>query len=369
MPLALHLERIRLTRAHPALINMIVGLNKLKRLAIEDMEPLECVPGECWKSLTSLESLRIWNCPRLTSLSKAPPPLGTRHQSNLVDLDSSDSEELDLPNYNESSGGNNIHLILELHSLRSVTLRRLPKLASLPRWLLQLSNLEDLSIVDCEELDLCKDESGNNNNNLILDSHGGLHHSLHSVYLYGLPKLASLPQWLLQLSNLEQLGIFSCSNLKELPEQIEALQSLQMLQIWSCPSLTSLPEGIRRLGSLTHLITFECPELERRCKRDGGRGPGQDRSYPPHTTSLLKRLESLLNLNVTPYTDPIVANHIWIGGSGIDMGSKSSGSTKRDQAWELKREIIYGVRDTFSRDLPTVLAQSLWVVTLRSKEK
>ncbi|KAI6683914.1 hypothetical protein NL676_029827 [Syzygium grande] len=160
MPPAPHLEQIRLTRAHPALINMIVGLNMLKILEILNMEFLECVPEECWKSLASLEKLDIKRCPRLTSLSKAAPPpplLGTRHQSNQVDLDSSDPEELDLSNYDESSGGNNNHhLILELHSLRSVDLSYLPKLASLPQWLLQASNLEDLSIRFCMELDICK---------------------------------------------------------------------------------------------------------------------------------------------------------------------------------------------------------------------
>ncbi|KAI6683836.1 hypothetical protein NL676_029749 [Syzygium grande] len=323
-----HLEELWLTRAHPALINNIFGLDKLKSLLIEDMESLECVPGECWKSLTSLEYLSIWNCPGLTSLSKAlpPPPLGTRHQSNLVDLDSSDSEELDLSNYDETRGGNSNNLILELHSLRSVDLLKLPKLASLPQWLLQLSNLEHLVIRVCLELDLCKDESGNNNlildfhgglhhslrslgiqrlpklaslpqwllqasnledlkiweceeldlskdesgGNLILDFHGGLHHSLRSLWIQHLPKLASLPQWLLHASNLEDLQIENCSNLKELPEQIEALRSLQRLEIYHCPSLTSLPEGMQRLASLTHLRIRGCPELERRCKRDGG---------------------------------------------------------------------------------------------------
>ncbi|XP_030475865.2 disease resistance protein RGA2-like [Syzygium oleosum] len=302
-----HLEELQLARAHPALINMIVGLNKLKNLEIWDMESLECVPEECWKSLTSLESLRISYCPGLTSLSKAPPPpLGTGHQSNQVDLDSSDSEELDLSNYDESSGGNNNHPILELHSLRSVDLYSLPKLASLPRWLLQLSNLEDLRIKNCsnlkalpeqietlqslqklqilscpsltslpegmgrlaslthldisscEELESFEDESGNNN---ILDSHGGLH-SLRSVEIGRLPKIASLPQWLLQASNLEDLQIEHCSNLKALPEQIEALQSLQRLEIMQCPSLTALPKGMGRLASLTHLRISDCKELE-----------------------------------------------------------------------------------------------------------
>ncbi|XP_056161610.1 putative disease resistance protein RGA4 [Syzygium oleosum] len=268
MPPAPHLKELMLSNANPALINMIVGLNKLKILDIWMMESLECVPMECWKSFASLESLSIWDCPQLTSLS-TPPPLGTRHQSNLVDLDSSNSEELDLSNHDESSSGNNNHLILELHSLRSVNLWKLPKLASLPQWLLQLSNLQHLSIMDCKELDLCKDESGNNNN-LILDFHGGLHQSLRSLYIERLPKLASLPQWLLQLRNLERLTIWGCDNLKELPEQIEALQSLQRLVIHDSPSLTSLPEGMRKLASLTHLRIAYCPELKKMCKRDAG---------------------------------------------------------------------------------------------------
>ncbi|XP_056162323.1 putative disease resistance protein RGA1 [Syzygium oleosum] len=304
-----HLEELTLTSAHPALINMINGLNKLKHLEISEMEFLECVPEKCWKSLTSLEKLYVTMCPRLTSLSSTPPPpLGTRHQSNLVDLDSSDSEELHLSKSDQSSGGNNNNLILDFHgglhqSLRSLWIRGLPKLASLPQWLLQASNLEYLFIAFCAELDICKDESGNiildfhgglqslrfvnllslpklaslpqwllhasnlehlyidscdeldickdESGNLILDFHGGLHHSLRSVIIHGLPKLASLPQWLLQARNLERLLIEDCSNLKEIPEQIEALQSLRELRIWSCPLLTSLPEGMRRLASLT----------------------------------------------------------------------------------------------------------------------
>ncbi|XP_048135904.1 putative disease resistance protein RGA4 [Rhodamnia argentea] len=178
-------------------------LPRLQTLGIYKMSELECIESECLKGLTTLKKLSIKDCPRLTSLSS----LGMRHLSNLVDLD----------------------------------------------------------IWDCEELDLSKEESGNI---IILD--GGLLHSLRSVEMYSLPKLESLPQWLLQASNLERLRIWDCDNLKELPEQMEALQSLQLLQIRWCPSLTSLPEGIRRLASLTHLDIVGCPVLRERCKRDGG---------------------------------------------------------------------------------------------------
>ncbi|KAI6668064.1 hypothetical protein NL676_036587 [Syzygium grande] len=201
MPQTPRLEKLTLAASNPALINMIFELNKLKSLEIEDTELPECLPEECLKSLTSLESLSIGGCHRLTSLSP-------QHLSNLVDL----------------------------------------------------------LIWNCKELDLCKDESGNINHDL--DFHGGLQ-NLRSVGLGVLPKLASLPRWLLRLRNVEHLVISTCDNLKDL-QDLEALQSLQRLEIVACPSLTSLPEGMRRLASLTYLGIFDCPELERRCKRDGG---------------------------------------------------------------------------------------------------
>ncbi|KAL3749260.1 hypothetical protein ACJRO7_010373 [Eucalyptus globulus] len=151
-----------------------------------------------------------------------------------------------------------------LTSLESLYFENFPRLTSLLPGLRHLSKLVDLSIWWCEELDLSKDESGN----IILDFHGL--QSLRSLQISHLPKLESLPQWILQLRSLERLHIFSCNNLKALSEQIEALQSLQWLKIQDCRSLTSLPEGMRRLTSLTHLTIYECPELKERCKSDAG---------------------------------------------------------------------------------------------------
>ncbi|KAJ6764142.1 GLUTAMINE SYNTHETASE CHLOROPLASTIC/MITOCHONDRIAL, partial [Salix koriyanagi] len=37
----------------------------------------------------------------------------------------------------------------------------------------------------------------------------------------------------------------------------------------------------------------------------------------------INRMEDLLNLDLTPYTDSFIAEYIWIGGSGIDLRSKS----------------------------------------------
>ncbi|XP_020108421.1 glutamine synthetase leaf isozyme, chloroplastic [Ananas comosus] len=38
---------------------------------------------------------------------------------------------------------------------------------------------------------------------------------------------------------------------------------------------------------------------------------------------VVSRLEGLLNMDITPYTDKIIAEYIWIGGTGIDIRSKS----------------------------------------------
>ncbi|CAL1396990.1 unnamed protein product [Linum trigynum] len=39
--------------------------------------------------------------------------------------------------------------------------------------------------------------------------------------------------------------------------------------------------------------------------------------------STINRLDNLLNLDITPFTDKIIAEYIWIGGSGIDLRSKA----------------------------------------------
>ncbi|CAN1284137.1 Glutamine synthetase leaf isozyme, chloroplastic [Linum perenne] len=39
--------------------------------------------------------------------------------------------------------------------------------------------------------------------------------------------------------------------------------------------------------------------------------------------STINRMEDLLNLDITPFTDKIIAEYIWVGGTGIDLRSKS----------------------------------------------
>ncbi|KAL3749251.1 hypothetical protein ACJRO7_010364 [Eucalyptus globulus] len=244
------------------------GLSKLKRLDIKGMNSLEYFPRECLGSLTSLESVDIDSLPRLTSL-----PLGLWHLSKLVKLSIRCCRELDLSK--DESG----KIILDVHglqSLRSVTFSRIPKLESLPQWILQLRSLEHLLISDCsnlkalleqiekcEELDISKDESSN-----ILDFHGGLQ-SLRSMDITHLPKLTSLPQWLLQARNLEDLTIWECKELDLSKDEsgniildVHGLQSLRSVTFSGIPKLESLPQWILRLCSLEHLEISICEELD-----------------------------------------------------------------------------------------------------------
>ncbi|KAF8038090.1 hypothetical protein BT93_B0829 [Corymbia citriodora subsp. variegata] len=218
MPPTPHLEHLMLSKVNLELINHIFGLKRLKCLKISNMEFLKFLPNECLRSLTLLEILGVGDCPRLTSLS-----LSMQHLPNLVRL----------------------------------------------------------SFWCCEELDLSKDESNN-----ILDLQG--FESLRSVDIFDVPKLACLPQWLLQVSNLERLWINRCLNLKALPEQINALQSLQRLDIIRCSLLTSLPEGI---------ITG-CRELEERCKKDIGE------DWCGHNNMILRNARGIRVINRCYQPDP-----------------------------------------------------------------
>jgi glutamine synthetase len=59
--------------------------------------------------------------------------------------------------------------------------------------------------------------------------------------------------------------------------------------------------------------------------RRSGRGtPGfKAMALSTASTGVVPRLEQLLNMDTKPYTDKIIAEYIWVGGSGIDIRSKS----------------------------------------------
>ncbi|KAK1319596.1 hypothetical protein QJS10_CPB04g00309 [Acorus calamus] len=60
-------------------------------------------------------------------------------------------------------------------------------------------------------------------------------------------------------------------------------------------------------------------------KTKSTRSPGKFRVFALRSedSGTVSRLEGLLNLDLKPYTDKIIAEYIWIGGTGIDVRSKS----------------------------------------------
>ncbi|KAK8700214.1 hypothetical protein V6N13_018615 [Hibiscus sabdariffa] len=149
-------------------------------------------------------------------------------------------------------------LLDNLSSLKWLHLQHCSQLESLPRGLQNLSCLERLRIIGCE--------------NLVSLAANGLQglSSLSSLEISSCGNLTSLPESIQHLSSLRLLRIEFCERLSGLPNEIQHLTSLSTLEIYGCPNVMSLPQGVRTLTALRTLIIRECPQLERRCKEERG---------------------------------------------------------------------------------------------------
>ena len=149
-----------------------------------------------------------------------------------------------------------LHLISASSSLKSLSIRRINDLISLPEGLQHLSTLQTLTIRDCSK-ELC----------LHLISFSS---SLKSLSTKEIKDLISLPEGLQHLSTLQTLTIRGCSSLATLPDWIGSLTSLSNLSIKYCPELRSLPEEMRSLRHLHTLEIYRCPYLYERCQKETG---------------------------------------------------------------------------------------------------
>ncbi|KAL2920520.1 putative disease resistance protein RGA4 [Bienertia sinuspersici] len=117
---------------------------------------------------------------------------------------------------------------------------------------------------------------------------------LRRLYFNNLHKMTSLPKGMQCLTSLKELYLWDCKNLKALPEWITCLSSLEFLDISKCPVMKSLPEVMPQLTSLQRLYIKRCPELQERCKEPDG----EDRPKIQHIPHVVKKLTSL---QVLPY--------------------------------------------------------------------
>lgn len=196
-------------------------LSKLKSLQLVRIDDLEALPESWLPNLTSLELVKIEECPRLSSL----PRQGFK----------------------------------ALTSLRNLRIYRCEGLKSLSNGIQHLIALEELRIRSCEELDLSDD-------GMQLQALKKLHY----LEFNDIPKLVLLPRWIKDIPSLQELQVEECKNLVALPEWIDSLTSLQRLKISYCPRLSSLPDRICNLAALQKLCICNCPHLSKRCKKARG---------------------------------------------------------------------------------------------------
>ncbi|KAE8712436.1 putative LRR and NB-ARC domains-containing disease resistance protein [Hibiscus syriacus] len=149
-----------------------------------------------------------------------------------------------------------------LTALRTLIIQDCNNLISLPQGLKYLTALETLIINDCEKLDLSMD----------VELGGKEDGSLRKLLIAGLPKVESLPQWIVlgSTKTLQVLHVSGSENLSTLPTWFQHLISLQKLEIVYCPGLSSLPEGTQHLTALLELSIIGCPKLVERCKEETG---------------------------------------------------------------------------------------------------
>ncbi|CAN1320925.1 Putative disease resistance protein RGA4 [Linum perenne] len=122
---------------------------RFQYLIFQEMKCLKVLPQVLLPHLTFLERLFIFRCHNLTTLS----PL--QHLPSLLRLDIYECGALDLEDYNHAGDDENNNfppLQCTLPSLRSLSIQGVPKLATLPEWLQHSSGLQDLEIEECDNL-------------------------------------------------------------------------------------------------------------------------------------------------------------------------------------------------------------------------
>ncbi|GKV31568.1 hypothetical protein SLEP1_g40246 [Rubroshorea leprosula] len=204
----------KLTEFPPEIQNL--NLTALKQLAIVDFEEVETLPK--WLgSLSSLKSLRIWSGRRLKYL-----PSGLSFFTTLEHLGIYGCPNLVSANLEEILGGLACLKKLWIGGF-SKELEEFPSLSSIHNL---GTSLEELFLYGWEKL-------------TELPHQIQYLTALRRLLISAFDGVEALPKWLENLSSLQDLGIRHCKNLKHLPsaEAIRCLSKLTYLCISKCPEL------------------------------------------------------------------------------------------------------------------------------------
>ncbi|XP_070680504.1 putative disease resistance protein RGA3 [Malus domestica] len=252
------------------------SLTALRRLVIASCSGPELNIG----SITTLEEISLHDC---TSLGE----LRIEDCQNLRQISLHDCTSLGKLRIKDCQ---NLKALLSLDNLTSCTslvdlkIKRCKKLISLADVdVTSLQSLSDLSIRSCEKLQYLP-TGLHTLTRLEKLWIGGFWEELDSfpvsqipssecLAIVGWPKLKSLPQVINHsTSPVTYFGIYECDGLETLPEWLGDLTSLNHLHIYKCTNLKSLPsaQAMRRLTKLKYLRIFECPFLKEKCARGTG---------------------------------------------------------------------------------------------------
>ncbi|KAM4105731.1 hypothetical protein ACB094_04G014700 [Castanea mollissima] len=244
----------------PAFEKIISELTTLTSLNIWRISELACLPEHFLQKNRSLMSLRIRGCADLESILPHGHvwPICTSLRS--LDIDGCDklSTLPDALHNLNSLEGFNVKCCRNLRSFPSIQgiaslLQRLQISCSdkvLPTGLRSCISLQSLSICNCPHLMRIPDLRE--------------WYSLTKLIIGDCSSLIAIPD-LKELPSLNGLVIFGCSNLILIPD-LKELSSLTKLAICGCHNLISIP-NIRELHSLTQLEIYDCQKL--RCLPDG----------------------------------------------------------------------------------------------------
>ncbi|KAL2530442.1 putative disease resistance protein RGA1 [Forsythia ovata] len=250
------------------------NLTSLVSLRISECKNLAYIPHlqGCGASLKRME---ILFCDELREL---PDYLGSLE--SLETLEISYCENLQLIPYTSGQKG--------LSSLRRLNICYCKRLSNLPSEMLEsCTSLQTLQVYKCENITSFPELSGmvwlNSLRELSIggfsnsDTLEGIWKHIKSVQIFDLCGRAdwvSLPYQLQNLTYLKELWINNFG-IGELPDWLGNLSSLEELYLRRCEKLRHLPskEAMQRLTKLKELRIWHCPLLGEQCRRDNSEWP------------------------------------------------------------------------------------------------
>lgn len=243
-------------------------MNQIRKEERQFLSDLELLLGKPIPNLDNTDSIDVWSewpvQPNMESWENLPKSLQEMAKNRQTD-------RYDQPIKRERMG----------YHVRDGHLKRLilKGLKYIPESIGNLSHLENLN-VDCFHLKILPDSILNLNSLRILSlmecanlqtipEEIGLLINLEELHLTGFD--SQIPESIGNLENLKILNIFSMSKLKNLPESMGNLKSLEILQFIGDSNcsinlrnipIKELPRSIRRLKSLKVLNLMGCKSLE-----------------------------------------------------------------------------------------------------------